>query len=274
MRRPGQSARGRASWVGISCCSVRSSSRSTHRLYAGKCFSSGLVFLFGSHTTMLLPDRVTFMQRIQAAPGLGYSRWFIGRIDSEKWPRLAAKFAQRYGTDLDKGSRYRRRRAGEVVALVYGFQMPSEKEIVYCLLASEGKGLLNDLEKDMKQFNQDRVKIDGYELVHDGKTWSWRMTQRIFSLWQNEIHRAAALPPTKRKKGHDALGPYDHHAEKIMDLLYSTPGFRLVRRQVGKLAHYMREEFKRLRPAGWPAPRPRTFLKYVQRLPNEKAATV
>lgn len=224
---------------------------------------------------MLLPDRVTFMQRLQAAPGLGYTRWFIGRVDAEKWLKLEAKFAQRYGTDLDKGTRYRRRRAGEVVALVYGFPTALEserKDIVYCLLASEGKGLLNDFEKDMKQFDQERVKVDGYELVHDGKTWSWRMTQRTFSMWREQIHRAAALPPTRRRKGFDALGPYDHHAEEIMDLLYSTPGFRLVRRQVGQLAHYMREEFKRLRPAGWPALRQRTFLKYVQRLPNEKRA--
>lgn len=222
---------------------------------------------------MLLPDRVTFMQRLQATPSLGYTRWFIGRVDAEKWPKLEAKFAQRYGTDLDKGTRYRRRRAGEVVALLYGFPAAFEKErkeVVYCLLASEGKGLLNELEKDMRQFEQDRVKVDGYELVHDGKTWSWRMTQRTFSMWRDQIHRAAALPPTRRKRGFDGLGPYDHHAEEIMDLLYSTPGFRLVRRQVGKLAHYMREEFKRLRPAGWPAPRQRTFLKYVQRLPNEK----
>lgn len=223
---------------------------------------------------MLLPDRVTFMQRVQAAPGLGYTRWFVGRVDAEKWPKLETKFAQRYGTNLDKGTRYRRRRSGEVVALVYGFPVTGEKEIFYCLLASEGKGLLNELEKDMKQFEKDRVKVDGYELVHDGKTWSWRMTQRTFSMWHNQIHRAASLPPIRRRKGNDALGTYDHHAEEIMDLLYSTPGFRLVRRQVGKLACYMREEFKRLRPAGWPAPRPRTFLKYVQRLPNEKAAAV
>lgn len=224
---------------------------------------------------MLLPDRVTFMQRLQAAPGLGYTRWFIGHVDAEKWPRLAAKFAQRYGTDLDKGTRYRRRRAGEVVALLYGFPVTGEKnEVVYCLLASDGKGLLNDFEKDMKPFAQERIKVDGYELVNDGKTWSWRMTQRTLSMWHDQIHRAAALSPTRRKKGFDAIGPYDHHAEEIMDLLYSTPGFRLVRRQVGKLAHYMREEFKRLRPAGWPAPRQRTFLKYVQRLPNEKVQPI
>jgi hypothetical protein len=226
---------------------------------------------------MLLPDRVTLMQRIQSAAVRGYTRWFIDRVDAAKWPKLEAKLTQRYSTDLDKSTRYRRRRAGEVVALLYGCPAPGSEgksEVIFCLLATDGRGLLNDFEKDMKHFDKERAKIDKFELVHDGKTWSWRMTQALYLMWKERIHRAAALSPNKRKIGNDDLGPYDLHAEEIMDILYSTPGFRLARRQVGHLAHYMREEYKRLRPKTWPAPRERTFLKYVKRLPNERKAKI
>jgi len=70
--------------------------------------------------------------------------------------------------------------------------------------------------------------------------------------------------------GSDYDGPFDPDIEKIMDALYHAPGFRLVRRQVGKLVAYAKGEWRRLRPDTSVAIRTRGFLPYVQRLPNIK----
>ena len=55
-----------------------------------------------------------------------------------------------------------------------------------------------------------------------------------------------------------------------MAALYNMPGFRLVRRQAGKLVAFANGEWRRLRPATGPQIRKQTFLPYVQRLPNQK----
>lgn len=53
--------------------------------------------------------------------------------------------------------------------------------------------------------------------------------------------------------------------------LYQSPGFRLVRRQVGMLARWLRMEWGKLRKE--PMPELPTFLAYVRRLPNPVAKT-
>ena len=50
--------------------------------------------------------------------------------------------------------------------------------------------------------------------------------------------------------------------------LFGSPGFRLVRRQVGMLSKWLRAEWLRLRKDNEPMPPLPTFLAYVRRLPN------
>jgi hypothetical protein len=50
--------------------------------------------------------------------------------------------------------------------------------------------------------------------------------------------------------------------------LYGSPGFRLVRRQVGMLSKWLRGEWTRLRKDNESMPPLPTFLAYVRRLPN------
>jgi hypothetical protein len=114
------------------------------------------------------------------------------------------------------------------------------------------------------------LELDGYELVHDGRSWSWRMTKKRFQYWRDRIHAVAALHPERRTIGEDAAGVFDTNVEAIQDALYNAPGFRLVRQQVGKLVQFLRAEWKRLRPNTGIQPRLRTFLPYVQRLPNKR----
>jgi hypothetical protein len=62
--------------------------------------------------------------------------------------------------------------------------------------------------------------------------------------------------------------PYDIEIEAVMDTLFRSPGFRLVRRQVGELRAFAREMWnKHFRALSVPL-RERTFLPYVRRLSN------
>lgn len=96
------------------------------------------------------------------------------------------------------------------------------------------------------------------------------MTKKRFQYWRDRIHSVAALRIERRTIGEDAAGKYDADIEAIQDALYNAPGFRLVRKQVGGLVQFSRQEWKRLRPNSGTPPRVRTFLPYVQRLPNRR----
>ena len=83
-----------------------------------------------------------------------------------------------------------------------------------------------------------------------------------------EVHEISAAPPEHRQIRRDARGEFDAEIEALMDELYRAPGFRLMRRQIGKLVGFAHGEWRRLRPEGGPQIRPRTFLAYVTRRPN------
>lgn len=220
---------------------------------------------------MLLPNRLTLMQRIQDAARNGYTHYTVGQIERDKWPKLEAKFAGAYDTELPKSTRSKRRSAGESVSLLYGTEPPPYEpaaKVVWVLVVSEGKGRVHGREQ-LRELRHQRIELDGYELVHDGVGWSWQMTQKRVNYWRERIHACAARRPEYRSTGQDDAGAYDPEIERIMDALYNAPGFRLVRRQVGKLVAYAKAEWKRLRPAGVQI-RTRTYLPIVTRLPNQR----
>ncbi len=220
---------------------------------------------------MLLPDRLTMMQRIQDAARHGYHHFTSGQTSPEKWPELRRKFDKLYATDLKSSTRCNWRKRGEAVSFVYGYPSPpyeTPRIVRWVLLSTEGVGLVHGREQ-LLHMQGARLELDGYELLHDGKSWSWRMTKKRFQYWRDRIHAVAALHPERRTIGEDAAGKFDADAEAIQDALYNAPGFRLVRRQIGELVQFLRTEWKRLRPNTGIQPRARTFLPYVQRLPNK-----
>lgn len=225
---------------------------------------------------MLLPDRLTLMQRIQDLARHGYHHFTSGQTSPEKWPELRKKFDKLYATNLKPSTRHNWRKRGEAVSLVYGCpSSPHESpcKVRWVLLSTEGMGLVHEREQ-LLHMSGARLELEGYELVHDGRSWSWRMTKRRVQYWRDRIHAVAALHPERRTIGEDAAGKFDADAEAIQDALYHTPGFRLARQQVGKLVQFLRMEWKRLRPNTGIQPRVRTYLPYVQRLPNVKRASM
>lgn len=224
---------------------------------------------------MLLPNRLTLMQRIQDAVKNDYTWYDLGDVSFSKWEAFQARIAGAYNTDMPKSTRSKRRSAGEAVVLLYGCEPPpfsSDAKVAWVMLVTDGKGRVHGREEGLREFKTNRLELDGYELVHDGVSWSWQMTRQRISYWRERINATAAMPPAQRSIGQDAAGSFDPDIERVMDALYHAPGFRLVRRQIGKLVAYAKGEWKRLRPDTGVQIRTRSFLPYVQRLPNQKRA--
>lgn len=216
-----------------------------------------------------LPNRLVFMQRIMDAAGHDYFWYVQGQVESVKVGPLEKKFSQLYDANLPKVKRSRRRRSGEAVTLLYTCPPRPYKDEghAWMLLATAGLGRVHSREQ-MRDLRAERIELDGYELVHDGMRWSWKMTRDRYGYWRQRIHACATLPAGRRSISADADGQYDTEAEEIQSALYNAPGFRLVRRQVGELVVYFRAEWKRLRPAAGVQLRKHLRLPYVRRLPS------
>lgn len=224
---------------------------------------------------MLLPDRLTLMQRLQDAARNGFTHYIVGQVELAKWSKLSSKFGVLYETNLAKATRSRRRRAGQAVALLYGANPPpyiEDGKVVWVLMATEGKGRIHERDQQqLRALRAERIELDGYELVHDGVSWSWRLTQKRYRYWQDRILEICTRPPKKRRVAQLRGVAVDPDMEQVLDALYNAPGYRLVRRQVGQLVTFAKREWQRARPANGPQLKARSFLPYVQRLPNKRS---
>ena len=222
-----------------------------------------------------LPSLMTLMQRIQDAALHGFRLYVTGSMAAEKWPAFALKMAGRYEVDISRSTRCRRRRAGEAVVILYACPSSSgqttDQQMLWVMLASDGRGRVHGAEQ-LRHLEQDRINIGGFELVHDGKCWTWQMAADRIRWWRQRIVQIAQQPPARRRLAADDAGLHDHDIEALMDALYRQPGFRLVRRQVGHLVRFATTQWARFRPAGGPSIRKRSFLPYVRRLPNRRTA--
>ena len=119
------------------------------------------------------------MQRLQDAARHGYAFYVTGETSEEKWPALAAKFSEIYLCALPKSTRSKRRKSGEAVTMLYAYQDPYKSAsgaIVWALMVTDGRGRVHARET-LLQLTKDRFVLGGYELVHDGVGWSWKMTR-------------------------------------------------------------------------------------------------
>src|SRR5512135_705496 len=99
---------------------------------------------------MLLPDRLTLMQRIQDQARHGYHYFTSGQTSPEKWPELLRKFDKLYATGLKASTRHNWRKRGEAVSMVYGCQSPPHESpcvVKWVLLSTDGIGLVHGREQ-------------------------------------------------------------------------------------------------------------------------------
>ena len=199
-------------------------------------------------------SKILAMQRLQDAARFDYCLYFQGEFGLEKLPAIAKKFAREYDTELTKSQRSRRKLSGEAVTQFLVWKPESGDAATFWLLTTGGKGRVMERESfvDLRD-KEHRISLTGYELVHDGVSWSWRMEKTTYTNHQKRLRNAILA------KNNLALD---------MASLFSSPGFRLVRRQVGMLSKWLRGEWLRLRKDTEPMPALPTFLAYVRRLPN------
>lgn len=220
----------------------------------------------------LLPNFLTLCQRIQDCSSKGFRLYVTGQIEPEKWPKFEAKMVASYELDMSDSTRSKRRKKGESVARLYACPILSGP-IQWVMMVTEGAGRIHSKE-DLQHIEAKRLEIGGFELVHDGVGWTWKMTSARFKYWKDRILTISKRPPERRKIviNPDTLRQHDAEIETVMDALYGSPGFRLVRRQVGQLVAHANASWTRFRPSSGPSIRKRSYLPYVRRLPNVKVA--
>ncbi|PLC52004.1 hypothetical protein CR155_20365 [Pollutimonas nitritireducens] len=219
------------------------------------------------HSSMLTDRKTYLMQRLQHAAARGAAtRYAVIETDTrEHAERLLKKFAAAYDTALPAATKTRRRKAGEATTSAWCYERPERPEqprYWIVLMVSDGIGRVTEREKLTSITDpRHRLALDGYELVHDGLRWSWRMVKPTYQYWEKRIRTVCALPPERRDP---------KMVEKLIADLSRVPGFRLARRQVGNLYGLLRREWVRLRPANDPLPPLPTFLPYVRALAKDK----
>lgn len=209
----------------------------------------------GSTLSMLTCEsKILLMQRLQDYARLGYSYYFQGEVGLDKLNSLTRKFAQQYETELSKFQRARRKQSGEAVTQLLVWIPEDSDKANFWLMATEGKGRVHEYEtlRDLRNKNN-RISLSDYEMVHDGVSWSWRMCQSTYTYHQKRLRNAI-------------IARNDFLLEVAIASLFQSPGFRLIRRQIGMLTRWFRLEWGKLRKE--PVPELPTFLAYVRRLPN------
>lgn len=212
---------------------------------------------------------ISLMQRVQDAAVHDYMWFATGQIDAAKWPSFWLKMDGKYDLSISYSTRSKRRKAGAAVCLMYSIQSAKQKRnsiVGWIMLVSEGKGRVHGAEQlNRIDSRNSRVDINGYELVHDGRSWSWQMSFSRRQRLKEQFLRIANRQPERRKLNLACDPPVDLEAEAWLDNLYASPGFRLVRVQVGELFHWARSQWQLRRGVDIKL-QPRSFLPYVRRM--------
>ena len=208
---------------------------------------------------MLHASKLVAMQRLQHA-ARSYTHHVGGQIDAAKFAALEAKFHRAYGVNDSPSAKTRAKKKGFAVAELIAWQA-STNRVHWWLLATKGKGRVWEFEQ-LKEIQKTRLQIfGGYELVHDGRTWSWKYLESHVQSLRTSIHLAIAHKQ-------------DQRLQALIADVYSTAGFRLARQQAGHLSAFIRADWIRVRGANEPMPPFPTRMLYVRALANAPAEKV
>lgn len=206
-------------------------------------------------TTVISASKIICMQRLQDAVR-HFPLWTNGKVESQKWDALRAKFSDLYETELEASAKSRRKKKGHAVATLIAY-CDEENDIVHWwLLATQGRGRINQRETLVCAQHRRIAVSGGYELVHDGTSWSWKYSEAQIAKLRQAIHYAIA-------------GRRDDQLKSLVATLYATAGFRIARVQAGKLVAFTKSEWRRLRRSSESLPTFPTQMFYVRRLANQ-----
>jgi hypothetical protein len=212
----------------------------------------------------------TFLQSIQDYIRNGYTQYITRQVTSEnELDALARKNCAIWRTELNASGRHKALRRGESTAVQISYVSRNGKAFYSVLLVKPGKDyeiLSEDLPFLDANKKHSRLTIFGYEIYHDGISWTWRMNSKEINRLNKKIEDLTKKPANLHALTQDEAGTRDTKAEEIQDDLYSRPGFRGINRQIGTLISKLRGEWKRYQSSNPIKPTERTYLKYMRRV--------
>lgn len=208
--------------------------------------------------------KTALMQRLADLVRGGHVRYVCGTIQLEKAAQLATKFDRLYQPNLPRLQAHRRRAQGEATARLLWWQDASKPEqLTWFLLLTDGELTVDGLESWRDPLNtKTRIHLTGYELVRLTKptepkpVWTWRYDKQRLQDLRDQLVTVIRLK-------------HDHEVERLIAMLWASPGFAGIREQVKGCGELIRAEWKRSRGSSDNMPVIPTRLGYVQRLADK-----
>lgn len=190
------------------------------------------------------------MTELQLLVSRGYYRYCTGIIPQKSAQALTLRFSDRYQINATTMQRYRAKKKGIANAALVLLQEKGSDNVFWWLLATEGEGLVHQLEKlqdasdkrqrvTMPQSDYELVKVPRKELK---PAWTWRMTPETEEAWGARFKNAIQ---------HNN----DLELRQALESLRRVPGFREARKQAFAIESNAVGQWARLRHGEWPYPR-------------------
>lgn len=189
-----------------------------------------------SYDPLVYTSKSVFLQRVQACIVDGYCHYATGTVAPATAVGLVRKFKALYAVDCDKNSRYRRKQQGQGNARLMLFLNP-ELAIDFMLLVTPGLNPAHGLERlhDIRRQPLTYRELELLPATLKGRSkpgLTWRLTMDAMAGWRHRLHLATV-------HGNEV------ELRRCWNSLYRTLGFAGVRRQVGELVTYWRQEWAR-----------------------------
>lgn len=217
---------------------------------------------------MLYRKRSPAMQRLADHARFGYCFHTQGQIPRAKYPRLEAKFRERYLATDCRSDRRRYRRHSLAPSVLVAQHDSYYDTVWWWLMVSDGANLAHQLETLHDITDKSHRLTFGpadspiYELIQVNGKWSWRMTRSHVAMWENRVHDAIHQHKVEVAIQHTLQAHYS---------LSRVPGFRGIREDAFRLQGLLRRRWARHWPRQHPLPASELAkhrIGYIRRVPQ------
>lgn len=187
----------------------------------------------------VITKKTVYMQRVSDLVRLNHTRYMVGQIQVKKAGFFAAKMDLFYNCFADKVTAHRIRKLGFCTARLLMYHPVGSGTITWILLATPGDFKVPDRGNETwLDPLKTRVGLTGYELVRHIRpgnadpSWTWRYNSE-----RHDEIREMILMHIRRHNTQEL--------EKLIAVLWRSPGFAGVREQVKKFGKLIQAEWKR-----------------------------
>lgn len=227
------------------------------------------------HEVQVLDTLVAMQRHADYIGRHGYHWWTSGEVAQDRAQHLVRKFVALYGIDLHRNTRSRRKKSGAGAAILLIYRLPgkvsrtdcnerAESAVWWTLLVTDGHHPAFDRESLKDAYSvEGRFTVGPYQLVRATRpgqaklVWTFKMLPSYYDEYRRRVIRSARGDPRER-------------VSQLLHELYTEPGWRPIRSDVGRIVCLYRREWRKRRGRHDTFPKlPR--LGYVQRLANHSA---